>query len=352
MARLRGALLFLLVASSGGIVDAAAAVSCPGYRNCPPASAPGRLCPAGTGELASDANFRWLFNVSDEADLRTMLGVHEDHKWGDTAPITQCGVRGVRREWGKVSCAVVPSQKLYFAQIYKSGTRSLLKHLSCLHPGKGELRLHAARKENRLQNCRRYAADFKHIAVVREPLERYVSAFLQIITGAWYEKSQRDSKRDFDQEFLAFTALARCHHDGDLIHSGSMAWLVRQRPVTQVIHLPDLGATMARDFDAHERAAQCHLDGVANPMTARINLTESIHSLHKSEVVERSTPYYFELLQRTKPDLLRKVCAWYAQDYECLFKQFEPAMGEPSLFVRHCLPARVPRPEPGTQVRP
>jgi hypothetical protein len=262
--------------------------------------------------------------------------VYEDHQWANVNACRRDPRHALGNDYFIVSCVVVPSARLYFSLVYKAGTRSLLRHLRCLFPDATE---YSGHRERRLLRCSRVPANYTHVAVVREPFERLISGYLQLITlGRWMERS----RAAFEQTFYDALRVGSCRHDGDWAHMASQALLVRQRRVDRLVLLPDLASALSEPrFDPHGRAASCNLTKAVNRLDERLDNPKLIAGdLVRSHPVEG----YFQKLRRSHPLLLLRACQWYLQDYECIYRQAqaerggaaEQSLDTSSLYGRYC----------------
>mgnify|MGYP002630198055 CR=1 FL=1 len=114
--------------------------------------------------------------------------VYEDQHWPNgTAP---CAHAEARTSWEAShntawpawrECAVVHSRKLFFSLVWKAGTRSLLDFVKCAFPdAEIHLLVHVKNFSIEPSLCEEVPHDYVHVAVVREPFSRFVSAYREI----------------------------------------------------------------------------------------------------------------------------------------------------------------------------
>ncbi len=288
-----------------------------GMRNCTCPRRPRRpdLCPVGTG--------------SPEAELllwkqRGVPGVWEDRVW----PVSRhgCSEKALESEDAKITpteCIVVHSRRLIFTLVWKTGTQTLTDFAECAF-GRG---VKIQKSYKAASACMSVPKDYTHVAVVRDPLERFVSGYSEFLQRVqWrqhYSVTYRGHKNSSENiwarvpmqfraewgmeasnetamgRFLRFVNASRCNSEGAMAHVATQSWYLRDRPVDMIYRTTNLSSQLAAAFGAPHCVPKRKVNSRHHP-PGSISESRYWQTLSSDAAVSRS------------------LCEMYLQDIVCL----------------------------------
>ena len=207
-----------------------------------------------------------------------------------------------------MECVIIPSRRLYISLVWKSASTLLREFLKCAFGWNVTI------SQNTKAACLQAPPSYRHLAIVRDPFERFLSGYLEFLSRAksgcscrgtgvprpsvWNQAENRSSA-ERDRDLLKFARTSRCQHAAAWAHVASQSWFLRTRPVDTLLHVSGrLGEDLVEEFGS----PQC--------------LTASNVSREPSALgVDEAT--YHKLLREHEP-LRRGLCERYVQDIVCL----------------------------------
>ena len=284
---------------------------------CPPHES-STLCPAGTGSPHAE-----------QVLLRqrgATAGVWEDRVWAESrAGCNESEIGSHLQRQTPYECIVVPSRQLIISLVWKTGTKSLAAFAKCAFGAARANGTTGARVYiggSAAGFCAKTPLHYKHVAVVRDPLERFLSGYDEFLNrvawkilprdlnrwswGGWAshgsDKNWLSGGKDSASRlarFLRFVNASRCHSEGSYGHVATQSWFLRERRVDVLLRKESLDA----DLVAHFGAPHCVRD-------------KALNSRHNTEYTLSEERYWSTLRQNTQ--VRRALCKMYLQDLVCL----------------------------------
>ena len=216
------------------------------------------------------------------------------------------------------ACVVVPSARLLFSMVWKTGTRTLLSFLKCAF---GKERVHHFTFEvvgaaNASSPCERVPPDYLHVAGVREPFARFLSGYREFLrrshtphppglvrsTVSIPDASRYAAAQSAEARFAMFVHESRCRTYDAWAHVASQSWFVRKRRVDIFLRTERLSTDLVAAFGAPHCVP-----------TARANA----HSSESAAMLSEAR--YYAMLRSDARGVRTTLCAMMAQDIACLF---------------------------------